>query len=96
MSASASDAFGKFCAIFLPISAFAAIGLDHSVANMYELHFKVEVLSNTTVYCVVAQCFITKSFIEVMKSKKRSCTRRSTLINVIKWKRHGHNYLARF
>ncbi|CAN0502016.1 unnamed protein product [Scytosiphon promiscuus] len=34
MSASASDAFGKFCAIFLPISAFVAMGLDHSVANM--------------------------------------------------------------
>eukprot|EP00904_Undaria_pinnatifida_P007204 jgi/Undpi1/3613/HiC_scaffold_16.g06984.m1 len=35
MSASASDAFGKFCAIFLPISAFVAMGLDHSVANMF-------------------------------------------------------------
>lgn len=34
MSISASDAFGKFCAIFLPISAFVAVGLDHSVANM--------------------------------------------------------------
>lgn len=34
MSISASDAFGKFCAIFLPISAFVAMGLDHSVANM--------------------------------------------------------------
>ncbi|CAM9515770.1 unnamed protein product [Discosporangium mesarthrocarpum] len=35
MSISASDAFGKFCAIFLPISAFVAMGLDHSVANMF-------------------------------------------------------------
>ncbi|CAM9647771.1 unnamed protein product [Choristocarpus tenellus] len=35
MSASASDAFGKFCAIFLPISAFVAMGMDHSVANMF-------------------------------------------------------------
>ncbi|CAM9348801.1 unnamed protein product [Hapterophycus canaliculatus] len=35
MSVSASDAAGKFCAIFLPISAFVAMGLDHSVANMF-------------------------------------------------------------
>ncbi|CAM9666135.1 unnamed protein product [Ascophyllum nodosum] len=35
MSAGANDAFGKFCAIFLPISAFVAMGLDHSVANMF-------------------------------------------------------------
>jgi len=34
MSVSASDAAGKFAAIFLPISAFVAMGLDHSVANM--------------------------------------------------------------
>lgn len=34
MSVSASDAAGKFFAIFLPISAFVALGLDHSVANM--------------------------------------------------------------
>ncbi|CAM9139835.1 unnamed protein product [Ectocarpus sp. 6 AP-2014] len=35
MSVSASDAAGKFFAIFLPISAFVALGLDHSVANMF-------------------------------------------------------------
>lgn len=34
MSVSANDAAGKFFAIFLPISAFVALGLDHSVANM--------------------------------------------------------------
>ena len=35
MSAAASDAFGKFVAIFLPISAFVAMGFDHSIANMF-------------------------------------------------------------
>eukprot|EP00611_Tribonema_gayanum_P029228 TRINITY_DN7748_c0_g1_i1.p1 TRINITY_DN7748_c0_g1~~TRINITY_DN7748_c0_g1_i1.p1 ORF type:complete len:335 (-),score=120.32 TRINITY_DN7748_c0_g1_i1:460-1464(-) len=37
MSAGASDAGGKLAAIFLPISAFVALGTDHCVANMFLL-----------------------------------------------------------
>ena len=35
MASFARDATGKFVAIWLPISAFIAIGLEHSVANMF-------------------------------------------------------------
>lgn len=35
MSNAAGDFMGKFLAIWLPISAFVAIGFDHSVANMF-------------------------------------------------------------
>lgn len=35
MSNAASDFTGKFLAIWLPISAFVAMGFDHSIANMF-------------------------------------------------------------
>lgn len=35
MQNGASDFIGKFAAILLPISAFVAMGFDHSVANMF-------------------------------------------------------------
>ena len=35
MASFARDATGKFVAIWLPISAFVALGLEHSVANMF-------------------------------------------------------------
>ncbi|CAM9090339.1 unnamed protein product [Chrysoparadoxa australica] len=35
MSAGAASAAGKFVSIFLPISSFVAMGMDHSVANMF-------------------------------------------------------------
>ena len=37
MANAAQDLTGKFVGIWLPISAFAAIGLEHSIANMYLL-----------------------------------------------------------
>lgn len=35
MSNGASDFVGKFMAVWLPVSAFVAMGFDHSVANMF-------------------------------------------------------------
>lgn len=35
MSNGASDFVGKFIAVWLPVSAFVAMGFDHSVANMF-------------------------------------------------------------
>ena len=35
MASFARDATGKFVAIWLPISAFVALGLEHTVANMF-------------------------------------------------------------
>mmetsp|Transcript_38936 Transcript_38936/g.125869 ORF Transcript_38936/g.125869 Transcript_38936/m.125869 type:complete len:213 (-) Transcript_38936:212-850(-) len=37
MSLQAKDTTGKFVAIWLPISAFVALGLEHTVANMFLL-----------------------------------------------------------
>lgn len=34
-SMAAQDFAGKFVGVWLPISAFAALGLEHSVANMF-------------------------------------------------------------
>ena len=35
MAMSARDTCGKFVAVFLPVCAFVAIGLEHSIANMW-------------------------------------------------------------
>jgi formate transporter len=35
LASSANDMTGKFVAVLLPISAFVAIGFDHSIANMF-------------------------------------------------------------
>lgn len=39
MATNSSDIASKALAIFLPISAFVALGLDHSVANMFMIPF---------------------------------------------------------
>ena len=39
LSFAAHDVAGKILAIILPISAFVALGLEHSVANMFLLPF---------------------------------------------------------
>eukprot|EP00966_Prymnesium_polylepis_P156693 3620600-Prymnesium_polylepis.1 len=35
MAAAARDTCGKVVAVFVPVCAFVAIGLEHSIANMY-------------------------------------------------------------
>ena len=40
-SGAAQDVFGKLAAIFFPVMAFVAIGLDHLVANMFIIPFGI-------------------------------------------------------
>lgn len=49
MQAGAGDFMGKFFAIWLPISAFVAMGFDHSIANMFLIPMGMKLGAEVTI-----------------------------------------------